>query len=251
MKKFLIIVISAFCLFFVNCGEDSKPTEPTEPAGPETSTVNDIDGNVYETVKIGNQWWMAENLKVTHYRNGNEIPHVTDNNEWIGLSTGAYSNYDNSEEYVKYGRLYNWYAVNDSSNIAPEGWHVPSDDDWKQLEMFLGMSQIQADAADSWSARGTNEGGKLKERGTALWQSPNEGATNTSGFSALPLGYRDSGTGVFYLIGMWAIFWTSTQSIQSGSPRAWHRLLSNTKSTVFRAHVYKEAGFAVRCVKDN
>jgi len=103
---------------------------------PLSGTVTDIDGNVYQTIKIGDQWWMAENLKVTHYRNSDPIPHVTDGGTWSYLFTGAYCEYDNNPANVAiYGRLYNWYAVGDSRNIAPEGWHVPSDDEWKQLEM--------------------------------------------------------------------------------------------------------------------
>lgn len=119
-------------------------------------TVTDIDGNTYKTIQIGNQRWMAENLKVTRYRNGTAIPTVTSNTDWFNLTTGAYCNYDNStSDAAIYGRLYNWYAVNDSRNIAPTGWHVPSDEEWKTLEKYLGMSQSEADDT-GW--RGTNEG---------------------------------------------------------------------------------------------
>jgi uncharacterized protein (TIGR02145 family) len=106
--------------------------------------VTDYDGNVYQIVLIGGQCWMMENLKVTHYRNGDPIPHVPNIGEWYGLSSGAYCDYNNDPGNVEtYGRLYNWYAVDDSRNIAPEGWHVPTDDEWKQLEMYLGMSQAE------------------------------------------------------------------------------------------------------------
>ena len=99
-----------------------------EPVGPATSTMTDQDGNVYETVKIGNQWWMAENLKVTQYRNGDAIPNVTDADQWSSLTAGAYCGYENNLGNVStYGCLYNWYAVNDSRNIAPSGWQVPTD----------------------------------------------------------------------------------------------------------------------------
>ena len=162
------------------------PPGPEPICGPETGTVTDIDGNTYQTVKIGDQWWMAENLKVTCYRNGDAIPNITDGTTWASLSTGAYCEYNNDINNVAtYGRLYNWYAVTDSRNIAPAGWHVPSDAEWKQLEMYLGMSQSEADAT-GW--RGTDEGGKLKEVGTMHWNSPNTGATNESGFTALPGG---------------------------------------------------------------
>ncbi len=131
-----------------------------------TRTVTDIDGNVYRMVKIGDQWWMAQNLKVTHYNDGTPIPHVTDNDEWRRLTTGAYCTYNNNENYaITYGRLYNWYAVNDACNIAPEGWHVPTDADWKKLEMILGISQAEV---NSDNLHGTNEGSKLAGN-AALW----------------------------------------------------------------------------------
>jgi len=211
-----------------------------------TGTVTDCDGNEYMTIKIGDQWWMMENLKVTHYRNGDPIPHVTDDSAWAGLSTGASCNYDNDEGNVAiYGRLYNWYAVDDSRNLAPEGWHVPTDEEWKHLEMFLGMSQAEADAF-SW--RGTDEGGKLKETGTTHWISPNEGATNESGFSALPGGYRYN-RGRFGSIGIGAFFWSSTEFDSKG---AWLRNLRYDSPQIDRAGngSYKYYGFSVRCVRD-
>ncbi|MCX6834968.1 MAG: thrombospondin type 3 repeat-containing protein, partial [candidate division Zixibacteria bacterium] len=209
-----------------------------------SSTVTDIDGNVYQTVTIGTQVWMAENLKVTHYRNGDAIPIVTDGATWIGLATGAYCNYGNDMNNVAtYGRLYNWHAVVDSRNIAPPGWHVASDAEWKQLEMYLGMSQTGADQT-GW--RGTDEGGKLKETGTTHWLSPNTGATNESGFSGLPGGYRYLG-GQYYDVGSHAVFWSSTEA---SSGFAWCRNLSNAYSGVHRYDGGKEDGFSVRCVKD-
>jgi uncharacterized protein (TIGR02145 family) len=207
-------------------------------------TVTDIDGNLYYTVKIGDQWWMLENLKVAHYRNGDPIPHVTDAGEWEGLSIGAYCEYDNDPTNVgTYGRLYNWHAVSDSRNIAPEGWHVPTDSEWKQLEMFLGMSQAGADGT-GW--RGTDEGDKLKEAGTTLWNPLDAGATNESGFSGLPGGYCDY-SGYFYGIGDYALFWCSTQfDIEF----AWYRGLSYGFSWIDRSLNEKTYGFSVRCVRD-
>lgn len=210
----------------------------------ETGTVTDIDGNTYVTVKIGDQWWIAENLKVTHYRNGNDIPNVTGNSDWENLTTGAYCNYDNNESNVEtYGRLYNWYAVDDSRNIAPAGWHVPTDEEWKQLEMYLGMSQSDADNT-TW--RGTYEGGKLKEAGTEYWWSPNASATNESGFSALPGGYRFLNGSCGYM-GEYAYFWSSTEGDNS---HAWIRVLGYHRSQVSRSSNYKRFGFSVRCVRD-
>jgi len=209
-----------------------------------SGTVTDIDGNVYQTIKIGDQWWMVENLKVTHYRNGDPIPNVTDGGTWSGLTTGAYCEYNNDPgNVVTYGRLYNWYAVDDSRNIAPEGWHVPSDAEWKQLEMYLGMSQAEADAT-GW--RGTDEGGKLKEAGTTHWLSPNTGATNESGFTALPGGYR-LGSGLYYSVGSNALFWSSTEYDGYG---AWFRYLGYSSSQVYRYDYDERGGFSVRCVRD-
>lgn len=208
------------------------------------STVTDIDGNEYQIVTIGTQVWMAENLKVTHYRNGQAIPNVTGNATWEFLSTGAYCNYNNEEGNVAaYGRLYNWYAVGDSRSIAPEGWHVPTDEEWKQMEMYLGMSQFEA-GQEGW--RGTNEGGKLKEVGTTHWNSPNTGATNQSGFSALPGGSRSS-NGNFGYLGSFASFWSSTEYIGS---TAWYRYLNYNLSTIDRGFNHKYYGWSVRCVRD-
>jgi uncharacterized protein (TIGR02145 family) len=217
---------------------------PEPNCGPETGTVTDIDGNVYQTIKIGGQWWMVENLKVTHYRNGDPIPDVMDAGEWSALSTGAYCSYDNDEDHVStYGCLYNWYAVDDSRSIAPQGWHVPSDAEWKQLEKCLGMSQTEADSI-YW--RGTDEGGKLKEAGTAHWNSPNTGATNESGFTALPGGYR-YGYGTFNSIGYSGFFWSSTEYT---GPDVWCRNLSCHYAGVHRYYDDKQSGFSVRCVRD-
>jgi len=205
------------------------------------ASVTDIDGNTYQTVKIGNQWWMAENLKVTHYRNGYAIPNVTSNSDWRHLTTGAYCNYDNdANNATTYGRLYNWYAVNDSRKIAPEGWHVPSDSEWKTLEMYLGMSQSDADGVE-W--RGTNEGSKLKS--TSGWYNNGNG-TDDFGFSALPGGLRFY-NGPYSNVGYSASFWSSTEN---GSYGAWYRELHVSTSDVYRNYASKRRGFSVRCVRD-
>jgi uncharacterized protein (TIGR02145 family) len=212
--------------------------------------LKDIDGNIYEIVKIGHQVWMAENLKVTHYRNGDSLPNITSNSEWTHLKTGAYCDYANDADNVpRYGRLYNWYAVNDSRGLAPEGWHVPTDEEWKQLEMYLGMSQSEADGK---YLRGTDEGGTLKATGTieggdGLWFSPNTGATNDSGFSALPGGDRYGDYGPFYSLGSLARYWSATEL---NSYHAWYRRLAYNNSQVYRGNYYKQDGFSVRCVRD-
>jgi len=194
-------------------------------ATPEAGTVTDIDGNEYQTVKIGDQWWMAENLKVTHYRNGDEID-------------GCWAYNDNESNVGTYGRLYSWYSATDSRGIAPEGWHVPSDGEWQTLVNYLSGSSVA--------------GGKMKETGTTHWNSPNTGATNESGFSALPGGYRDS-YGVYSNMGNFAYFWSSTEDTDA-SLLAWFRFLRNDVSDVYRnsyfSYYVKGYGFSVRCVRD-
>lgn len=207
------------------------------------ANVTDIDGNVYNTIQIGNQVWMAENLKVMHYRNGEVIQNVTDNTQWSNLSTGAYCSYENSVSNISiYGLLYNWSAVDDSRGLAPAGWHIPSDEEWKHLEMYLGMSQTEADDTGS---RGTDEGSKLKS--TSGWYNNGNG-TNESGFTALPGGYRGNYNGNFYNMGDYTFFWSSTEtnSINAGA-----RELDYDESGVYRYYDFdKGYGFSVRCVRD-
>ncbi len=211
-----------------------------------STTLTDIDGNTYQTIQIGNQIWMAENLQVTHYRNGDAIPNVTIASEWVYFSSAAYCAYDNNESNADtYGYLYNWYVVYDSRNIAPEGWHVPTDEEWKELEMYLGMSQSEADDT-GW--RGTI-GGKLRESGTTHWDSPNTGATNESGFSALPGGIRDYFDGSFNCMGYYATFWSATAV--SADYDAWYRGLDeDTTGNICRDYFCRRYGFSVRLVRD-
>jgi uncharacterized protein (TIGR02145 family) len=207
-------------------------------------TATDIEGNIYQTVKIGNQCWMVENLKTSHYRNGELIHNEIDDNNWSYLSVSAYCDYQNAESFsATYGKLYNWFAINDSRNIAPEGWHIPSDEEWKILEMYLGMSEVDANKI-SW--RGTVEGGSLKEIGTIHWLSPNTGATNSSGFTAIPGGTRND-YGSFSRMGRDAAFWSSTSFDQT---TAWMRYLGEENSDIYRFHITKTLGYSVRCIKD-
>ena len=231
--------------------------ETTRPWECGTSTIADYDGNEYGTVQIGSQCWMQENLKVTHYADGEAIPLVEGTSEWDALieTDKAYCYYDNSTASRDvYGALYTWAAAMDGvassdanpsgvQGVCPDGWHLPGDSEWKQLEMFLGMSQAEADGTGS---RGTDEGGKLKENGTTHWVSPNTGATNSSGFTALPGGYRYR-YGNFYLMGTTAAFWSSTEA---SSYHAWARLLYYDNSEVGRYSHSKDYGFSVRCLKD-
>ena len=212
----------------------------------KSDTATDFDGNVYTTVTIGNQVWLGENMKTTHYNDGSAIPLVSNNNDWGTLSTPAYCWYDNDEASHKatYGALYNWYVV-ETGKLCPDGWHVPTDSEWKQLEMYLGMSQSDADKQGFY--RGTDEGGKLKETGTIHWDSPNEGATNESGFTALPGGNRTYNGVVFESLGSGAHFWCATE--YDGN-LAWRRYIFYADGDIWRDIQYKRYGFSVRCIKD-
>jgi uncharacterized protein (TIGR02145 family) len=176
---------------------------------------------------------MVENLKVTHYRNGDPIPEITEYFAWGNMTTGAYCNYDNSpENSITYGRLYNWYAVNDIRGLAPAGWHVPSDAEWDTLTAFLGGESVA--------------GGKLKETGTSHWKNLNIAETNEYGFTALPGGHRDSITSFVNMrvLGYW---WSSSHA---DSISAFSRYLLCSSSNIFRYSYAKNAGFSVRCIKD-
>jgi len=222
----------------------------------QAQTVTDYDGNVYNTVTIGTQVWLKENLKVTHYRNGDLIPNVTDGMAWSNLTTGAYCNFNNDANNYStiYGRLYNWYAVNDSRNIAPVGWHVPTHDEWTSLERAICTSGTCAAEFPydntTTGLRGTDEGGKLKEIGTTHWQNPNTGATNETGFLALPGDYR-SGNGTYTTnddIGRFGDWWEATEN---GATSAWYRYLSYNNANVGRNFDDKRDGLSVRCIRDS
>jgi uncharacterized protein (TIGR02145 family) len=225
-------------------------------AGPYTSIVTDVptssktitfdfvlckdnDGNNYATLKIDTLTWMAENLRATHYHNGESILNVTDHDVWEGLATGArcYYNNDSATYDPVYGALYNWYAVNDSRNLCPTGWYVPTDVEWTTLTDSLGGSDVA--------------GGKMKsigtiEAGTGLWSAPNTGATNESGFSALPGGYRYD-NGEFNGVGDNGHWWSATQS---SANYAWYRDVSYHFAGVSRGSLSKNFGYSVRCVKN-
>jgi len=236
--KIFIIHSILFFLFFISCS--NSPTSSKEIT-PETGTVTDIDGNVYKTVKIGNQWWMAENLKVTRYRNGDAIYYETDNTAWSNLTKGAYCASNNDiGNIATYGLLYNWYAVSDSRNIAPVGWHIPTHEEWKEMEMYLGMSQSETDKTGH---RGKDEGNKLKAQ---IGWTNNGNGTNESGFTALPGGSRFDYDGTFSGIGSIGFWWTATLSAST----AWFRALDNNHSTIFCSYYDRKYGFSVRCVKD-
>ncbi len=199
--------------------------------------VTDIDGNSYEVVDIGNQTWMAENLKTSKYRNGDPIQQVDDEEEWFLIeSTGAFCYYDDDQNNnLVYGKLYNWHAVGDERGICPEGWKIPDNNDWMELVAFAGGQEIA--------------GSGLKHKGFKYWEIPNVGATNTTGFTALPGGYR-VGNG-FFSKGKFAHFWSATVHPEHDGNMAYYLSVNfdNTHAIVW--HLYKRVGHSVRCVKND
>jgi uncharacterized protein (TIGR02145 family) len=198
-------------------------------------TLKDRDGNNYKTIKIGTQNWMAENLRTTKYRNGTVITNITDQTTWAGLTTGAYCSINNfsATNDCPYGKLYNWYAVNNDNQLCPTGWHVPTDAEWTTLTTFLVGESVA--------------GGKIKNTGTLYWVSPNTGATNSSGFSALPGGLRSNSSFSFLTnLGYW---WSATEN-STNTVKALARFVTNNQFAVTRYSESKEYGFSVRCLED-
>lgn len=199
-----------------------------------TQTVKDYDGNIYNTIMIGKQEWMQENLKVTHYQNGVLIPNVTDTQQWKNLNKGGrcYYNNDSIANDSIYGALYNWYVVNDTGKICPLGWHIPSHEEWTLLENLLGGWEIA--------------GGKMKETGTLHWKTPNNDATNSTGFTGLPGGMRGL-SNTFELIGENGLWWTSSAYNASS---AWSRYQWYMQGVSDANPVPKNIGLSIRCIRD-
>jgi uncharacterized protein (TIGR02145 family) len=194
------------------------------------SQVTDIDGNTYKTVTIGTQVWMAENLKVEHYCNGDIIPQVKDSTEWANLETGAWCYYENKKSNgTKYGKIYNWYAVNDSRGLAPEGWHIPANAEWQTLFDFLGGDDVAGE----------------KMKSTSNWEHNGNG-TNESGFTGLPGGGRNV-FGSFSSAGYFGDLWSSTEI---KAHYASNYCLGYIFSSVLYNYIYKGNGCSVRCVRD-
>jgi uncharacterized protein (TIGR02145 family) len=223
IRVYTLFIIGLFLMLLSSCKKEKEIPE----------TVTDIDGNIYHTVIIGNQVWLAENLKAVKYNDGISIPLVTDNNEWKNLSVPGYCWYNNDiTNKDTYGALYNWYTVH-TDKLCPSGWHLPSDDEWTTLTDFLGGESIA--------------GGKLKETGMLHWLAPNTGATNESGFTALPGGYRGA-QGICYFIGYWGNFWTSTSPFESV---AYYRVMASDSQKVDNGKnnaVQRLIGHSVRCL---
>lgn len=229
MKHYLQNILFLSCLLLmVSCSDEEAKTQSETALRPAVPPV------VNNEVQIGTQIWMTKNLNVSRYRNGAIIPQVTDPTEWANLTTGAWC-YDYNDTSIGgvYGKLYNWYAVNDPRGLAPNGWHIPSDDEWATLTTYLGGLSVA--------------GGELKESGISHWRSPNAGATNNSGFTAIPGGYRD-GDGTFHLAGANGYWWTSSES---SATNGINRRILYDSGFAYRSILYgKGNAFSIRCVKD-
>jgi len=223
--KLSSFILSAFILvsLITGCSKDENPPD----------SVTDIEGNIYKTVRIGNQVWMAENLKTSTFSDGSEIPDVPDATDWNELTTQGRCWYNNDEAANKdiYGALYNYYAVN-SGKLCPAGWHVPSKGEWEKLRETLGDT--------------LTGGGKLKEEGTEHWKTPNTGSVNSTGFTALPAGIRYF-EGTFNSVTMFTSFWSSTESDNNNG---WYLSLYYSDAAVVIHNTSKKDGFSIRCIKD-
>jgi uncharacterized protein (TIGR02145 family) len=241
-----IVGLSLFILVF-NCCKKEEDINQTN--GRTTALFNpninygsltDQNGNIYKTVTIGSQTWMAENLRTTKYRNGDDIPEVTDSTTWINLSAGAYCNYQNTnniDTIATYGRLYNWAAVTDNRSIAPTGWHMPIHDEWRILETYL---------IDSVASI------KLKESDSIHWKHHSWEGTNETGFTALPGGYRFGYGGEFgfFHMGLEGGWWTISEEEINNLDNAYHVTMGYNYSFLGGCNCPKHDGYSIRCVMD-
>lgn len=209
-----------------NVGIQSNFDKAGTAAQAPITGANDLNA---EAVRIGTQVWKKKDLATIYYRNGDRIPYVKDADKWSKLTTGAWCWYNNDP---RYGKLYNWFAVNDPRGLAPEGWHVPSEIEWTKLTKFLGGYIVA--------------GGKMKETGSINWKDPNADATNSSGFTALPGGSRYY-LGEFFDAGGYGYWWSSTEAAPNA---AWYRYLTYFYGAISGTTEYKLNGFSVRCLHD-
>lgn len=238
MKRLLYLFSLVALLLIANsCSKDNGNDQPD-------NTIVDIDGNVYHSVTIGTQEWLVENLKTTRYRNGDQIPVVADDALWRNLTTGAMCNISNDAAMGnKFGKLYNWYAVSDSRNIAPVGWHVPSDAEWTQLETYVANNLNNYGTVAQVLGSKTDWNSSVYNGAVGFDLTKN----NSSGFSALPGGVRDN-NGACHDIGDYGYWWSSTSS---SSLYAWGRYLHKNYLTINRFELgEKQSGFSIRCIKD-
>lgn len=231
IRTILVHFISGIVLSIVFCSCVRHRSGQTDH---HMDRIRDADGNNYNIITIGNQQWLKENLKVTRFRNGDPVVFPGNDPDWMKTTMGAGCYHNNDPKAGKiYGVLYNWSAANDTRGICPEGWHIPSDEEWQQLADFLGGDKIA--------------GNKIKESGSAHWAVPNEGATNESGFTALPGGGRDE-LGKFIIDQYGGFWWSSTED---GDTDVWVRSTFYGYGSILRDSYPKNCGFSVRCLRDS
>mgnify|MGYP001809864440 CR=1 FL=1 len=228
-------MLSAFSLFlFVNTGflPEKKTKSKTSVKSQVIQKVKDADSNEYSVVIIGKQMWMDGNLRTTRFSNGKSIAEVKDSSRWTVFNSPAYCKYNNDTSLKPInGNLYNWYAAADSQNICPKGWKVPTDEDWRVLEEFLGGASMA--------------GGKLKDTVANEWLE-SYGNSNESGFKGNPSGCRTN-KGTFNSFGYYGLWWSATENY---STYAWYRSINYSSTELFRHYYYKRYGFSVRCLKN-
>jgi uncharacterized protein (TIGR02145 family) len=259
MKKLFTLILGITLAYSCSTSSDDNGNTNTTDVFVSGPNATDIDGNTYQSVTNCGQTWTKQNLNVSKYNDGTPIPQVTDPTAWTNLTTGAWCYYENNTaKGTTYGKIYNWYAVAgiyDAASLAnpalrkklaPTGWHVPSDVEWSSLINCLDPN------ADGGNNTNNVAGGKMKatgtiQAGTGLWQDPNTAATNESGFSGLPAGYRFS-YGSFGFIGSFVNWWSSSE--MSDPANAWSRYLYSSSGSATRNYYSKSDGFSVRCIKD-
>lgn len=226
-KNNFVLILLIYILAGCNSGVGKEETK---------DQIEDIEGNLYDIVQIGDQFWMAENLRTTMYNDGKAIPLVENYDEWANLTLPAYTWYNNDASNAdNFGALYNWYVL-ESEKLCPEGWHVPSDEEWIALESLFGGADLAGRA--------------MKEEGTAFWKTPNLEANNKSGFTARPGGYR-SYNGTFNLMRTSGYWWSTSEKSWYGSPpKVLYRYLLYDGVGLPRHIAEKTNGFSVRCVKN-
>jgi uncharacterized protein (TIGR02145 family) len=232
MSANTVYYVRAYATNSAGTAYGNEITFTTQPIS--ANTVTDIDGNVYNTVTIGTQVWMVENLKTKHYANGDAIPTGLNDPTWGTATSGAYAIYgDYSANNEVFGKLYNWFAVVDPRNIAPAGWHVPTEAEWVTLTSFLGGSTIA--------------GGSMKEAGLTHWNSPNTGATNSSGFTGLPGGSR-SEIHAYEAMGNAGYWWSTTEAFGGADAQAMGLFTNSDEANIVTGS--KIFGTSIRCIKD-
>lgn len=253
MKKllFLLFITSVICTFLIGCKGDPVSSTPDDPDPPPPSTtVTDVDGNVYHTIKIGNQTWAVEDLRTTKYNDSSSIQYISDNVSWSATPSAAYCSYKNetNDENIKtFGLLYNWYAVN-TGKLAPKGWHVPSMADWNTLVTYLSKNGYNWDSSktDNKCAKSAASRSYWKTSATTGTVGNDPSTNNRSGFSALPVGTR-YGDGVFGNRGLMAHWWSSTAVSSSYGKSVF---ITFERDCILEHTIEKHKGFAVRILKN-